>query len=214
MKTVPLVGKRAAGRVALVSDEDYDLVMGYRWYAHIVVKDGHRPVGPYAVTRVKRGGRWTTIQMHMMITGWAMTDHIDHDGLNNQRFNLRPATKAQNSQNSRRWVNSSSQFKGVSRHADKWRARLRVEGETRFLGSFTSDVEAARAYDFAAVEAYGEYACINFPGEPLQAPTKNRTLCRECQAPIPPNRKLYCSRRCGRAVWRRTEASKKRDLAD
>jgi len=83
MKTVPLHGKKAAGRVARVNDEDYDLVMQYRWRVHDPdPRPGRRRNGPYAVTSVGRSG---VLRMHCLIMGVNGVDHRDHDGLNNQR---------------------------------------------------------------------------------------------------------------------------------
>jgi AP2 domain len=160
MKTVPLYGAKAAGRVALVDDDDYDLVMRYRWYVHEQVKrPGRRSLGPYAVVTAPR-----LILMHRLITGYARTDHINHDTLDNRRANLRAATHVQNMRNQRPWVKASSRFKGVTwdRSHSKWRARIWVGDKCHHLGRFTSEEEAARAYDEAARELFGEYAYLNF----------------------------------------------------
>src|SRR6185437_13748204 len=101
MKTVPLGGKNARGRVVLVDDEDYELVSQYRWHVLEQVEPGRRPVGPYAKTTRKLNGRYVTIRMHILIMGRKGIDHRDHNGLNNQRSNLRIATGSQNNQNMR-----------------------------------------------------------------------------------------------------------------
>ena len=163
MKTVPLHGKVAAGRVTLVDDEDYELVMQYRWNVKEEVRNG-LPHGPYAVTSYRVAGKIHILLMHKLITGWPRTDHVDHDGLNNQRSNLRPATNAQNQQNSRSG-SGTSRYKGVcwAKRERKWRAVIRPDGVQRYLGYFDVEEDAARAYDAAALEIYGEYACVNFP---------------------------------------------------
>ena len=165
MKTVSLGGKKAAGRVALVDDEDYDLVAGYRWCLW-EPPGKRRPGGPYAAANIKLpDGRCTAILMHKMLTGWRQTDHIDHDGLNNQRSNLRPATQAQNAYNARPTLGTSSQYKGVSWHktAGKWMAQIAYGRKNRYLGLFLSEEAAAAAYDDAARQLGGEYAFLNFP---------------------------------------------------
>lgn len=172
MKTVPLGGKKAAGRVALVDDEDYELVMAHRWY---VDQGNHGPrralSGPYAMTNIVRSdGRRTTLRMHRLITGWPKTDHINQDGLDNRRSNLRPASKSQNAANQRPRRGCVSPYKGVcwDRRRRKWTAQIKASGRHIYLGLFITEDDAARAYDAAAIAAWGEYACINFA--PVVAP--------------------------------------------
>jgi hypothetical protein len=163
MMTVPLHGPKAAGRVARVDDGDYDLVMAHRWNVLEQDRPGHWPIGPYATTNLPDYG--TTMLMHKLITGWPRTDHADHDGLNNQRYNLRPWTGGQNLQNARKRAGSSSVYKGVSwdKVNRNWLARICVEKHERNLGRYASEIDAAIAYDAAAREAFGEFACLNFP---------------------------------------------------
>ena len=159
MKTVPLHGKVAAGRVTLVDDEDYDLVMQYRWTVREQVLHTGVVYGPYAKANVPIGGD-VIVFMHKLLTGWPLTDHANGNGLDNQRSNLRPATHVQNSQNRRPFPGRSSRHKGVSWHrrARKWRADITVNGKLRYLGLFTSEEDAARAYTKASLATQGEYA--------------------------------------------------------
>jgi hypothetical protein len=92
-----------------------------------------------------------------------MLDHIDGDRVNNRIGNLRIATRAQNAANRRPRAGGTSQFKGVSWDKDRgeWRARIKVDGRWRHLGRFTNPEDAARAYDLAAVEAFGAFALTN-----------------------------------------------------
>jgi hypothetical protein len=169
VRTVPLHGKKAAGRVVRVDDADHDLVMTFRWNIREVRKPGRRRMnGPYAVTRVVIGGRVTSLYMHVLIMGVKGVDHIDHDGLNNQRYNLRPATQVQNGGNQRPPTGKTSAYKGVYRHraSGKWRAGIGVNRKHIHLGTFASELDAACAYDAAAREHFGEYAYTNFPEPP------------------------------------------------
>ena len=166
MRTVPLGGKKAAGRVALVDDADHDLVMQYRWR----IEEDRRPDGSlravYARANTYRSGRKTTIRMHALLTAWPQTDHADHDGLNNQRSNLREATGSQNLANQRKFRREcSSRFKGVYWHKQiqKWSAYINVDHRRRQLGCFANEEDAARAYDAAALTAWGEFAYLNLP---------------------------------------------------
>lgn len=166
VKTVPLHGRLAAGRVALVDDEDHELVMCYRWRVWEARRPGLHDAGPYAVTHVTRNGKQRMLRMHTLITGYARTDHRNHDGLDNRRQNLRDATAAQNARNRRPNARpGSSQFKGVTWRAalNKWVARFAFDNKVRQIGYFADEIEAARAYDAVARDAFGDFAWLNFP---------------------------------------------------
>lgn len=169
---VPLYGKDARGRVAAVDLGDYDLVMQYRWHVQDQERrrEGRLPLA-YAKTYVgmKGPGGRKRISMHTLITGYAEVDHWDGNGLNNRRGNLRDATHAQNMGNARKQPGCSSQFKGVywsqkKTGNGKWQAYIEVNRHKRYLGRFEIEDDAARAYDAAALEAWGEFARLNFPG--------------------------------------------------
>jgi len=89
-------------------------------------------------------------------------DHIDHDGLNNQKSNLRNCTRSENAQNQRHYA--SSDYQGTSWHkrSRKFRSQIGVKGNRIHLGFFNSEIDAAKAYDKAALKYYGEYAKTNF----------------------------------------------------
>jgi hypothetical protein len=158
---VPLYGKKAAGRVAIVDDGDYDLVMQHRWHVREARRPSGRVSGPYAITNYGK----TTIFMHNLIMGRTRIDHANGNGLDNRRSNLRPATNGQNMANRRPNIHSSSPYKGVGwkSSSGKWQARIRVDGTRYTLGFFDSEREAAEAYDAAARVAFGEFARLNFP---------------------------------------------------
>jgi AP2 domain len=103
-----------------------------------------------------------------MITGNERTDHRNRNGLDNQRKNLRPATKAENARNlpAMRKV-ATSRYKGVSLHTlnGRWRARIKTDTGRVSLGVYATEEEAARAYDAAARVYHGEFAYLNFPDE-------------------------------------------------
>ena len=91
-------------------------------------------------------------------------DHIDHNGLNNQKYNLRIATHSQNCQNRRPCKNSSSKYRGVCWHKKnkKWTAHIKIDKKTIYLGIFESEEDAAMAYDAKAKELHGEWTYLNF----------------------------------------------------
>lgn len=147
------------GLVALVDDADADLLSQSTWYALPGTYTW------YAARGVRRAdGRWTTQMMHKVLTGWPKTDHINGDGLDNRRANLRPATASQNVSNKRK-TGGSSRYKGVSWDARnrRWAVRIDVARRQHYLGKFLDERLAAEAYDAAARKHFGEFAALNFP---------------------------------------------------
>ena len=148
------------GYVALVDDEDYDRVSAGSWQVL-----GHRRTR-YAVRPSGHGK--PTIYMHRMILGaqpGQLVDHINHDGLDNRKANVRLCSPSQNMANQEKNRAGTSRFKGVHRVKgyDRWRASIFYGGKTRHLGSFGSEEDAARVYDTAALALWGEYAKLNQP---------------------------------------------------
>jgi len=142
------------GKVALVDAADYDRVAAFKWCAGL-----QRHVF-YAI----RAG---SVRMHNFITGWDVVDHINGDGLDNRRANLRPVTVSQNNANARIRRDNASGYKGVSFHRPngKWKAQINdTPGHRKSLGYFATAEEAAIAYDEAARAFHGEYDSLNFPG--------------------------------------------------
>ena len=101
--------------------------------------------------------------MHTVLLGLPMVDHKDRNPLNNQKENLRPATKAQNARNFKLPVHNTSGYKGVcfSKHACLYEAKIQVNRRTVYLGRFSTKQEAALAYNEAATKYHGEFACLN-----------------------------------------------------
>lgn len=158
MRLIPLT----KGYSAMVDDEDFERVSELSWHVHI------GPRGKvYAVHAVFVNGRSRRIQMHTLLTGILSPDHIDGDGLNNQKYNLRPATHQQNCWNKRPHRGSSSKFKGVSKSpSGKWKAAIKPSAGTIYLGKFKEECDAAQSYNFAAAELFGKFAWFNTPISP------------------------------------------------
>jgi hypothetical protein len=158
-KAIPL----SRGKVALVSDHHYEELNQFKWYC--ITTHGI----DYAFRRDKSRRQ---IGMHNQImsppTGF-IADHKNGDGLNNTDENLRLASDTQNSANQKLRKDSQTGFKGVSidKRSGIYRARIRVNKQEYHLGSFRSVENAARAYDIAAREHFGEFARVNFPEEDL-----------------------------------------------
>lgn len=157
-KQIPLT----RGLQALVDDDDYEDLAEHKWCA---AKSGK---AHYACRRVVRDGRSMLLYMHRQITGYRETDHIDGDGLNNRRANLREVTGSQNKANRTKWAGGSSRFLGVCWHSRgrRWQASLEVKvgaERLRWSRTFRDEIEAARARDEKAREVFGEFGVYNFP---------------------------------------------------
>ena len=154
-------GKIHKGKfVALVDDEDFDWLNQYCW--SIQIENSNNTF--YARRSIhKSKNKQTTQRMHSLILGIDGGDHIDRNGLNNQRSNLRISSHQQNMMNRDSQRKSSSKFKGVSwsKVDKKWRSRIMFNNKSIFLGDFISEVEAANTYDIKAKELFGEFAHLN-----------------------------------------------------
>jgi hypothetical protein len=150
------------GLFSLVDDDDLaTAVAAGSWSAH----DCGGGSKIYARRTVRDSSGQRTISLHTLLTGWPMVDHVNGDGLDNRRSNLRPASPRQNNANLRLARNNTSGFKGVSFHKQtgRFRAALNTNGKCIHLGLFSTAEEAAHAYDVAAIQLWGEFARPNFP---------------------------------------------------
>jgi len=92
-------------------------------------------------------------------------DHVNRNGLDNRKANLRPATVSQNLCNRpKRRTKTRSKYKGLEwdKIQKKWKVRIQLNGRKTYLGSFDNELDAAKAYDNAARKCHGEFACPNF----------------------------------------------------
>lgn len=162
-KKIWLNGKYGSiiGNYAIVDDEDYEWLNQWKWYAE------KRPYKTYYVVRGvwnKKTKKSGLIKMHRLITKPKknlVVDHINHDGLNNCKNNLRVCSASRNCQN----ANKKHNFRGTSldKKTNMWVSQIDVNTKRFFLGRFKSRMEAAKAYDKAAKKYHGEFACLNFP---------------------------------------------------
>lgn len=115
------------------------------------------------VYRSKKGSR--TERLAQTIMNEDNIDHIDRNHMNNIRTNLRSSTLCQNQANRGKPTTRqfTSKYKGVNWHKNnkRWEAGIKVNGIRKFIGSFTDEVEAAKAYNKAAIKHFGEFACLN-----------------------------------------------------
>lgn len=147
------------GYYSTVDDCDFEMLKSARW--HVVSK---RNGSKYAASS-------NSELMHRVILGLKpgdniQVDHIDHNGLNNTRANLRRASNSQNNCNKGKYISNKVGFKGVTirKGYSRYRAQITVNGNQIYLGYFNTAEEAARMYDDAARKYHGEFANLNFKG--------------------------------------------------
>lgn len=161
------------GMVALIDAQDYERVSQYQWWAN---KSKPTSKTWYATTKIiPPGEHWTkrkNTQLHRFILDAPpeiKVDHINRDGLDCRRHNLRMATNSQNVANvgPLQIGTKTSQFKGVHLTVrvkiPKWESRIMCQGKDYYLGVFDSEIDAAMAYDRKAKELFGDFAHLNFP---------------------------------------------------
>ena len=150
MKTIPLT----QGQFAIVDDADFETLSQFKWF----FKRG------YAVRNQYDGNyKQRMVFMHVEIINTPkdfQTDHINGNGLDNRRENLRICSAAENSRNQKLHKNNKNLLKGVSRvhKMKKFRARIMVSGKEKHLGCFSTPEEAHAAYCEAAKKHFGDYA--------------------------------------------------------
>lgn len=154
--------KLTQGKVTFVDDEDFEYLNKYKWHTLVGGKD------LFYATRTINNPVKKRVLMHREILGLTdrgiKGDHIDHNGLNNQRSNLRVATHSENMQNKR--ASGVSKFLGVSKqkknkYTFRYVAAIGYEGKKIKLGVFRDEVKAAIAYNEGAIKYYGNKAQLN-----------------------------------------------------
>lgn len=151
------------GMTALVDEDDYEPLNRWKWYA--------RKIGNtfYAVRNIPGAHRnHNKLFMHREILNspkGKQVDHINGNGLDNRKINLRECTPAENRHNMHARRGISSKYKGVCwvKNKKKWQAAIMTNGKRHWLGYYANEIEAAFAYDQAAIKYFGEFSNLNFP---------------------------------------------------
>jgi hypothetical protein len=148
--------KLTQGYVAFVDDEDYEWLNQWRWKPQIDQNN------VYAVRNIRFNNKYKAVRMHRFIMNAPddmLVDHIDSDGLNNQKYNLRLCNDYQNRLH--RKPNKNHKYIGVGVYKNIFRARIRINNTVYYLGYFKTEKEAAIAYNNAAIKLKREFAFIN-----------------------------------------------------
>lgn len=162
MKEIPLRNRRL---VTLVDDDIYELFGHLTWGAY----GGPRDRTLYARHKMLWCGRYLTFSLHREILGAAPgveVDHINGDGLDNRRANLRLSSRQGNNCNKPAYKNNKSGYKGVSlcRRDGGWRAQIQVDGRVRNLGTFKTPEDAHVAYCAASIRLHGDFSRVDDSG--------------------------------------------------
>jgi hypothetical protein len=160
------------GKFTIVDPQDFYRFNVFNWCPR---QNGTNTYAIRPITTLSK--RVTVVSLHREIMGHPkglVIDHRNCNALDNRRANLREATQAQNMCNCRKRPNTSSRFRGVYfyKRDNKWAARLQQFGKVFWLGSFKSEIDAARAYDKAARKYHKEFAKLNFPEEIERSPRR------------------------------------------
>lgn len=142
--------------IILIDLDDYKRVLSRKWN----IKKSNKNIYVRTIFDKK------CIYLHRFILNLSdrsvLVDHINHNGLDNRKSNLRECSAQQNCFNKRKYKKGSSQYKGVSfnRSKLKWRASIRKGSKSYNLGDFRLEEDAYKAYQVAARELFGEFCCF------------------------------------------------------
>lgn len=139
----------------LIDDEDWEKVNKYVW--HVSYHHNGK------IKTVSTNEKGTQLKLHKFLTGYTLTDHIDGNPLNNQKENLRECTQQKNTWNAALSKRNKTGFKGVywEESRKKYQAYIKIGDKKKHLGRYVNASDAARAYNKAAIENFGEFARLN-----------------------------------------------------
>jgi hypothetical protein len=152
--------KKYGDKKVLIDDEDWEKVSKYKWH---LSKQSQGLL--YAQTFIYKNGKKIPLKLHRLIMNCPKNkeiDHIDGNGLNNQKSNLRICTHAENMKNSKKRKDNSSGFKGIHfiKQNKRWQARIQVNRKRMPLGCYKTPELAYQAYCKASKKYHGEFGRI------------------------------------------------------
>lgn len=156
MKKIHLRGKYS-DKFMLVDDSDFEYLSKYKWYYE---KPSKKSENEYAKSYIDK----KFVKAHRIILGISgknnFVDHIDGNGLNNQKNNIRVCSSSDNQKNKKR-IYGTSRFRGVNKHPGGWVAKITINKKQKHLGLFQDEVEAAKAFNKAAIESGNQFFVLN-----------------------------------------------------
>lgn len=158
LKKVCRVIKLYSGEYVRVDDEDYERLNQYNWYLFKSEK------WCYAIRNQCNGGKQKTVFMHREVMGVTdpkeYVDHRDHDGLNNQKSNLRKSNNCFNQYNVGKKTTSKQKYKCIRQKKGKWQVRIRIPEGRRIERSANTEEEAVKLYNDLVTKYHGEFAYL------------------------------------------------------
>lgn len=149
------------GKVALVDDEDFEYLNQWKWCINNKGKNLYAVRSDYSIK-----GKSSCILMQrqiMNVNKGYVVDHVNQCTLDNRKINLRICTHTQNLHNRGKNINNTSGHKGVTwcKRYKKWRSKIWLNSKCHHVGYFTNIMDAAKAYNEAAIKFHGEFANLN-----------------------------------------------------